>query len=88
MTKVYESEPLKIETFMSNRTQENLRFFIALQSADVRDAYLSVLGAAFPEEHNSLIKEVARMVALGQLDLTITARCQRCKKYHDTRTLC
>ncbi len=89
MTKMYESEPLKIEAFMTNRVQENLRFFVALQSADVRDAYLSVLAAAFPEEHSALIKEVAGRVARGELDLTITTRCPRCRRHHhDERILC
>lgn len=88
MSKIYENEPLKIEAFMTNRVNENLRFFVALGSPEVRNSYLEVLAVAFPEEHKFLIKEMAKRVALGQLDLTVTARCQRCQKYHDSRTLC
>ncbi len=88
MTKVYENEPLKIETFMSNRTQENLRFVIALGSSEVRNSYLNVLATAFPSEHAALIKEVARRVALGELDLAVSARCMKCQRYHDKGKLC
>ncbi len=86
MTKAYESEPLKIETFMTNRVEENIRFYVALGSAEVRNSFLEVLAVAFPEEHNALIKEVARRVALGQMNLTLTARCRKCRKYHDDET--
>ncbi len=88
MTRDLESEPLKIEKMRTNPLEENLRFFVKLNSAEVRNAYLDVLGAAFPAEHAALIKEVARRVALGQINLTLTARCRHCGKYHDEGKLC
>ncbi len=81
-------EPLKIEAFMTNRVNENIRFFVALGSPEVRNSYLDVLAIAFPEEHSALIKELARRVARGELGLTVAARCRKCQKFHDDGKLC
>ena len=71
---------------MANELRQNLAFLMSLP-VDGKGVFLDLLASVYPEQHADLMKELASLIARGELDLLVIDRCPRCRQHH-ARILC